>query len=329
MIELMTSSRYRAAHRCARYQHYRYDLGYRVRERTPHALAFGSLIHAALEQWWLTRMEGFKDRTPLTKAIDVIKASQFKELGDFDLVKAEALLTGYHCRWSPEMPGVEVLAVEAEFRSPLSEPDTGEESATWQLAGKIDAIIREDGLIYLIEHKTSSVDLSPGSAYWSKLRMDPQISIYHDGARSLGYEAHACIYDVIAKPDLRPLKATPVEKRKYRVEDNKLYANQREADETPSEYRNRILKAITEKPDRYFQRAIVVRLDSELDEARRDIWATAQSIEARSTVSARNPDACFNFHRPCDYLDVCSGAGHITDEGRFIRLTNKHPELNE
>ncbi len=328
MTELMTSSRYRAAHLCARYQHYRYDLGYRPRERTPRTLAFSLLVHASLEQWWLAwkAEAGLRDRVPLRQAIDVIEANQFETLDDFDLAKAEALITGYHCRWLPEMRGVEVLAVEPEFRSPLSDPDTDEESAAWQLAGKIDVIIRKDGHIYLIEHKTTSVDLSPGLAYWSKLRMDPQISIRHDGARSLGYEVRGYIYDVITKPALRPLKATPVKNRKY-TNAGKLYASQRERDETPTEYCDRLISTINDALDKYFQRAIVVRRDRELDEARRDIWATVQSIVARSTLAARNIDACFHYHRPCDYLDVCSGVDHITNEGRFIRLTNKHPEL--
>ena len=35
-----------------------------------------------------------------------------------------------------------------------------------------------------------------------------------DGAAALGHDVAGCLYDVICKPGLRPLKATPVEARK-------------------------------------------------------------------------------------------------------------------
>jgi hypothetical protein len=45
--------------------------------------------------------------------------------------------------------------------------------------------------------------------------MDGQVSTYFDGAASLGLDVAGCIYDVIGKPGIRPLQATPVEARKY------------------------------------------------------------------------------------------------------------------
>jgi hypothetical protein len=69
----------------------------------------------------------------------------------------------------------------------LINPATGRASQTRQLGGKLDVLVRDqDSRALIIEHKTSSEDLGPGSDYWRRLRMDPQISTYFVGARALG-----------------------------------------------------------------------------------------------------------------------------------------------
>jgi hypothetical protein len=45
--------------------------------------------------------------------------------------------------------------------------------------------------VLVVEHKTSSEDVTPGSFYWSRLRMDGQVSVYFDGARALGTTSRA------------------------------------------------------------------------------------------------------------------------------------------
>jgi len=69
--------------------------------------------------------------------------------------------------------------------------------------------------VYVVEHKTTGFEIKPGATYWMRLAIDAQIDQYDDGARSLGHEPRGILYDVIHKPQLRPLKATPTEERKY------------------------------------------------------------------------------------------------------------------
>ena len=88
------------------------------------------------------------------------------------------------------------------------------------------------GTTVLIEHKTSSADIEDGSAFWKRLRLDSQSSNYLTGSKAVGFDPKAVLFDVIRKPRIKPLKATPVESRKYK-KDGGLYANQRENDETP------------------------------------------------------------------------------------------------
>lgn len=231
----------------------------------------------------------------------------------FDLARAEAMMIGYDARWGSEMDRYEVIAVEAEFRSPLVNPETGASSRTWQRGGKIDAIVREGSRVLIVEHKTSGSDIGPGSSYWRILKMDGQVSGYFLGADALGFRAEACLYDVLGKPALRPLKAN----------------QRRKVDETPAEYRERCIEAIAAEPGSYFVRGEVVRLSSEMEEACFDDWQTAQMMRESERLGRfpRNPDACMKWGRACDFFDVCAGEASIDDFTRFRRSEHVSPEL--
>jgi len=81
------------------------------------------------------------------------------------------------------------------FEFPLLDPRTGIQLNDWTVAGKIDCLT-VDGPI---EHKTSSSDFGPGSLYWSSLKLDHEVSIYMDGALSLGIDPNHCLYDVLGQ----------------------------------------------------------------------------------------------------------------------------------
>jgi hypothetical protein len=165
--------------------------------------------------------------------------------------------------------------------------------------------------------------------------MDRQIGVYLRAAQHLGMDVRGIGYDVIGRPQLRPLKATPPESRKYtkptKTEPARLYANQRDRDETPEEYGERCLAAIAAEPDAYYQRAIPVRLFQEQHECAVDVWQTAQAIRdaRRLNVFPRNPDACFTWSRACDFLSVCAGDVPIDDPLLFRREERAHEELEE
>jgi hypothetical protein len=325
-LALLTNSRLKVARACQRRHHLMFGLGIRpVAE--PEALRFGTLIHKGLEAWWNGAKQGLAGDA-LLLAMSAALAGD--EIEPFERVRAEEMLRGYHYRWQDTLQHYEVLAVEVQFRTPLVNPQTGRSSRIWELGGKMDAIVRDlrDGQVLLVEHKTSSEDLSDGSDYWRRLRMDGQVSIYYEGARSLGHDVAGCLYDVLKKPTLRPLKATPPEDRKFK-KDGTLYAAQRETDETPDEYRRRIVEAIAEAPDKFYRRGDVVRLEAEMAEALWDIWQTAQQIHQADASQRypRNPDACSSFGRACPFFDLCSGLASLDDRTRFTKVANLHPEL--
>lgn len=74
---------------------------------------------------------------------------------------------------------------------------------------------------YIIEHKTTSLDITPGSKYWRKLTLDSQVSNYVSGVRTLGIDPIGVVYDVIRKVTLEPYLATPVESRSYTLQKSK------------------------------------------------------------------------------------------------------------
>jgi hypothetical protein len=188
--------------------------------------------------------------------------------------------------------------------------------------------------IYVVERKTTTWPIEPGADYWTKLLLDVQISLYLDLATGLGFDAHGVLYDVLKKPLLKPLLATPVIDRKYTKPTKaepvpRLYANQRDRDETPEEYGIRVAQSIAEAPEKYYQRQTIVRLQKEREEARADVWQTAGAIRdaRRLKVFPRNPDACHQWGSKCVYFSACSGLSSIDDPLLFRKADRAHEEL--
>jgi len=333
MIEVVTKSRLASFSLCQRLHDLTYNKGYR--SLLPRELAdWGSMFHAGLDAWFLV----YKDHgeplpgLALTAALAAMAAyrATAPNIDETAFAKGEIVMAAYDARWAPTMHEWEVLGVELEFVTTIP----GRKRL--RVAGKIDKLLRRraTGEVFYGEHKTTGADLSAGSTYWQRLRMDPQVSIYFGGCRELGHEPAACLYDVIVRPSEKLLKATPVELRKYTKgtakEPSRLYSNQRETDETVEEFRARLGGLIAADPAAYFARVEVVRLESEIAESALDVEATALQIRASATAehAPRNPNACFMYNRACDFLSACDGTAALDDETKFTRVANVHQELS-
>lgn len=343
LSDLLTNSRLKTARACARLHHLKYDLGYRpIWDGDDQR--FGSIFHKGLEAWWKAWELAEDER------LDAGLAA-FADVSDpFERAKAEEMLRGYHYMWKDEP--YEVVSVEQEFLGELRNPESGMPSRTWRLGGKLDVLVRDtrDGLVRLMEHKTSSEDISAGSEYWRRLRMDGQVSVYYEGARLLGHEVAACVYDVCGKPGLRPSNVPLVDDEgvkivhdatgaRVRTKDGKKWRQTGDTDlgyvlqtrpETPEEYRERLIEAIAENPTKFFQRGEVIRLEAEMHEAMLEVWQQGKTIRENQTAGRhlRNPDACRQFGHTCAFFDVCAGQASLDDTTRFTRLDDVHPELS-
>lgn len=308
--QILTHSRMLCARTCLHKHYLRYELALRP-DQDSYPLRFGTAYHRLLEAE--DRREGIPD--PLME-------------DPFDNAAVRVLCAMHAAQYRHEP--LEVVATELPFEIPLVNPESGRPTPNWMLAGKIDRIVRlGDGRLAIEEYKTSSDDISPGSDYWIRLRMDQQISLYLLAARELGHDVQTILYDVSKRPALRQLKATPRESRKY-TKTGELYASQREDDETLQAFTARLAEHILENPQGYFIRVEIPRLEEDLAEFREEVWQ--QQLWIRSAQKSghwfRNTAACSGFGL-CEYFHICGNRDlETTVPAGFRRVTDLHPELS-
>jgi hypothetical protein len=270
-LPIITVSEQKCFQRCPREHLYSYRLGVRP-VVLPEALRFGALLRPCLDAWWRAAGAGAPREQWLAAALAEIAPEE----DDFDRGRVEELVRGYHARWANEE--LEVLKVDVAFETPLVNPATGASSRTFRLGDTIRALVRRpDGRVFVVQHRTTSEDIGPAADYWRRLRLDAQVSTYVVGARALGHDVAACLYDVVGRVKLVPYEATPLETRKY-TKEGKLYANQRERAETAAEYRERVRAHVAANADRYFARCEVARTDEDERDAAFDLWQTVRAI---------------------------------------------------
>jgi hypothetical protein len=117
----------------------------------------------------------------------------------------------------------------------------------------------------------------------------------------MGLPYRKLVYDVIRKPSLRERSG-----------------------ETPAEFYARILEDMGARPEWYFQRAEIVRLEHEHDEFAQDIVGTVEMMSRAPRPAPRNTDACFSYGRECDFFGVCAGHLSIDDDTRFTDRRKHH-----
>lgn len=222
------------------------------------------------------------------------------------------------------------IETETVFEFPIRNPETTGTSQTFVAGGKRDGVVRlHDGRIANREMKTTSEDIAR-PRYWARLLIDSQVSLYcmaEEGGK--GRLIESTVYDVIRKPGMAPLLATPVEKRKYK-KDGDLYASQREFDETPEEWEERLYEDTQQRPEFYFARREVSRLDKDLHEFRQELWDVAKDIRQAQLTGRWYRNSGRMTCDFCPFFDLCIGLapwdGESVPEG-FQRLDNPNPEL--
>lgn len=250
--------------------------------------------------------------------------------------KCRGLMVGYHNRWKDA--GYRALFVEQTRQADLFNPDSQRKSRTFQVAGKLDVIAELNGRRVLIDHKTTSEDITdPNAAYWRQLAVEGQVNHYMLLDWLHGEKFDHAVWDVVRKPAIRPKKLTKAERASivstgkyfgYSVSGVNRNRLQTEESEDLELYQARLASDCIERTDWYFQRRPVPRLDSEILEYAKELWEHSQEIlHVRQTNRhARNSGACLLYGSPCEYLGICSG--HDTPESdKWKRTENVHEEL--
>jgi len=269
--------------------------------------------------------------------------------------KARAQITGYDARWDGEP--YSALAVEDEFSLPILNPDTQRNSQVFQQVGKIDVrLIDACGKKYNMDHKTTSMDISdPASTFWHQLAIESQVSMYALASWQQGTKIDGSIWDVIKKPTIRQ-KKIPKELKNFpnregtrgeidncgtyysfEVTQNDRQWLEYNDSETPHLYECRLTRDCLDRPEHYYQRRTVPRLDSEMLEWAEELWTIARDVrdtqlkadklERPEVAWFRNSGACMNYGTPCEYLGLC--AGYETADGGLWHVREKpHAELS-
>lgn len=166
------------------------------------------------------------------------------------------------------------------------------------VGGTIDALgVDAAGRTWIVERKTTT----DAEGLMRALDLDTQCLTYWIGASALGLNPHGILYSVQEWPGERPLKATPHDKRKYTAEKvntktgevtpSRLYANQRELDETLEEYAARL-----EFPEPIFREVPV--LNDTIEAHIEDLKAQVAHLDG---PVFRNPQSCPD----CQFMPIC------------------------
>lgn len=285
------------------------------------------------------------------------------------------LLYAYVWRWDGQEP--EWIACEQSFTIPLVNPATGKPSKTFQLAGKIDGIVKlADGRLAVMEHKLLSDDLSSDSNLWRYLNIDSQITVYMLAARALGFAVDTVLYNVTRKPTIKPTAIPEVDDDGKKIVLNAACERVRNApkkakkscdncrgqgffgpdnadcpctygkwrqtastadgyvlatrDMTTDEWGEKLTADIGERPEYYFARQEIPRLDCDMEQYQRELWDIARAYrEAQRSDSwyrTAHKDSCSY----CAFFGLCTSGFTPTDslpEG-FVRVDDIHPELS-
>ncbi len=343
--ELLTHSRQQAFKTCRKKAWFGYEIGLR-RTTDAKALRMGTAGHDGVECLG-------KGGT-LDEAIAVVRSHYDNMPQHFDeydwLIECETverLICGYQWRWQSD--GLTYIVTEHQFRDALKNPKTGGRSKKFDRSGKIDGIVQlEDGRLAVKESKFLGEDIGTDADLWLRLRMDHQITLYVDAARSIGYDVDTVLYDVVRKPSIKPEQVAIVDENgdKVVVDCNgvrvltKQGKPRQTADKeqgyilqqrpmTPEEWGEKLNNDIGVRPDFYYARREIPRLEQQIAEYRQEFWDIAQAY-----TDAKKSDAWYRTVSKdtcawCSYFQLCSNGwtkNDPTPEG-FEILTNIHPEL--
>jgi len=253
--------------------------------------------------------------------------------------KARGLMRGYDARWADA--NWVTVSVEHTFHLPIVNPATGRPSKKFAQAGKYDGTARYGNDLWLIEHKTTSQSIeAPDATYWRHLDIDAQVSNYMLAHWQSGEKLAGTLYDVIRKPTIGPIliskavRASVVADRHYfgtKLPHEllmELAAGTHER-ETPEMFEARLANdAIAVRPEWYYGRKCISRLDHEIVEYAQEKWDVAREIADATKRSAwyRNSGACMTYGTPCEYLGICSGHDS-PDSDRWVKRSAAHREL--
>jgi len=283
-----------------------YDLrmnkGYVSIER-PITLKVGSAFHKGVETF---RIHGTWDTFEMGVVLNELEPDQ--------RCVVRVMLEVYTQKYSGETWSYEAIEKQMSWNNAFDGVD---------VRGVVDAIVRTmNGDRLIVETKTTArID----GAYLESLWYKRQTLMY---CLMEGGDIKGVVYDIIQKPTIRRLKATPEEKRKYN-KDGELNGKQREHDESDGGFMERLRAWYRSHPEA-LHRESIVHTKEQVEAFRQDlddVVSLLKHFQSRGSWP-RNLNACFAYGRPCEYAQYCQSDGNpMILESYYKKRDDVHPEL--
>lgn len=171
---------------CPRLYYYREILGFEPAVQ-PTWLKAGSAYDKLLEHYDLLGVEGANSKIP------ELFSNPYEQLD------AQYILSRYHAAFEVK----KYPPVEGGNQFGFGIPFYGNEitgPVAFKVTGYMDKVSQEGDELIVTERKTTSESIEPGSEYWKKLPLDPQILCYQFAMRALGNNCGWTNYEVLRKP---------------------------------------------------------------------------------------------------------------------------------
>lgn len=257
--------------------------------------------------------------------------------GQLWAIKLARLFASHQWYWRDQ--GLRVIEPEAQFKIQI----THQNGVDVELEGQIDLKVETaNGQRAILEYKTTSDSVEPGSDYWTKLRMDTQCGIY----ALAGQTPAIIIYDVVRKPTINPKSLGKADIERFKKElgekGTASYFGEEfsreiieqaitDKDEGIHLYGARLTADIGDRPSFYFARQEVARTTDDYASLVSNVVDQIRLIEhaQREGLMHRNPNACDQFGL-CQFFKLCSNnirpmPGTVPN-GYRVRM-HLHPEL--
>lgn len=192
----------------------------------------------------------------------------------------QAMLEGYFERFGRGFHGG-TAQTEMKYEIDIINPATGAKSKTFKLAGKVDALIMQNGRYWLVEYKTAG---QVGKSYIDKLQLDTQITTYIYGVqRMMNIKIDGVIYRVLRKPTIKQTKK-----------------------ENLNQYLDRLIADYKERPEFYFFEEKLYRSQDDLAEFEAELWDLTQDMLKcmRENRWYKNTSRCMDWGN-CEYMPLC------------------------
>jgi len=202
----------------------------------------------------------------------------------------------------------EIIGTEIKFKVPIINPETGKRSRNFNFYGIIDGLVKENGLYWVIEHKTTS---ALTNQYKLNLTLNGQCIAYIEALeRFLDIKIQGVLYNVILKS--LPVKPKLLKNGTLSIAKNQnttleLYLDAISENDINPDHYSEHLEWLRDNRKEYFYREYLTFPKESIKEWREELWDLQKNIREAELKNQyyKNTSQCVNFG-VCRYFDICT-----------------------